>query len=265
MKIINLNSWKGITNLFADFILKKIGQNTKTIIQVTDCNYFFAVNGITETKDVIDLTQVSKEFKEEFKHLLNDRYINVIDLIKYDTKIDPKDELWFTFYDSNRILYHQKTIDNYTLLGGREGINHFSSTDIEYSDSKSNKLYGFKFTYGGLQISSEFPYGFGLPVDRNKLYYSEYVCEQVLKVIHNKKVTFKYSDNVIDEDFDIDINANSIYSDKDIKSMILDVFDFDLNTFTEKISSYDVIEDLTNPLDKKPWLLSDKVKDLIIF
>ena len=32
-----------------------------------------------------------------------------------------------------------------------------------------------------------------------------------------------------------------------------------------KIKGYDIMEDLTNPFGDKPWLVKDKVKDLILF
>jgi hypothetical protein len=47
--------------------------------------------------------------------------------------------------------------------------------------------------------------------------------------------------------------------------MVLDVFDFDMLVFNDKIKDYDIIEDLTIPFDKKPWLTKDKTKDLILF
>ena len=47
--------------------------------------------------------------------------------------------------------------------------------------------------------------------------------------------------------------------------MVLDVFDFDMLVFNDKIKNYDIIEDMTLPFDKKPWLTRDKIKDLILF
>jgi hypothetical protein len=47
--------------------------------------------------------------------------------------------------------------------------------------------------------------------------------------------------------------------------MVLDVFDFDMLVFNDKIKDYDIIEDTTLPFDKKPWLTKDKTKDLILF
>jgi hypothetical protein len=57
----------------------------------------------------------------------------------------------------------------------------------------------------------------------------------------------------------------SLFPKKDIISMVLDVFDFDMLVFKDKIKDYNIIEDITKPFDKKPWLITDKIKDMILF
>jgi hypothetical protein len=100
---------------------------------------------------------------------------------------------------------------------------------------------------------------------RQELYYSEYICNQLFDVLLTDKLTFKYSSVKVDDDNQIDIVCNSIHPKKDIISMVLDVFDFDMLMFNNKIKDYDIIEDTTLPFDKKPWLTRDKIKDLILF
>ena len=39
----------------------------------------------------------------------------------------------------------------------------------------------------------------------------------------------------------------------------------DLKFDNLKIKGYDIMEDLTNPFGDKPWLVKDKLKDLILF
>jgi hypothetical protein len=69
----------------------------------------------------------------------------------------------------------------------------------------------------------------------------------------------------VDEDNQIDVTSNSIYPKKDIVSMVLDVFDFDMLVFNDKIKGYNIMEDITNPFGDKPWLIKDRLKDLILF
>jgi hypothetical protein len=100
---------------------------------------------------------------------------------------------------------------------------------------------------------------------RQELYYSEYISNQLFDVLLTDKLTFKYSSIKVDEDNQIDVKSNSLYPKKDIISMVLDVFDFDMLVFNDMIKGYNIMEDITKPFDKKPWLVRDKIKDLILF
>jgi hypothetical protein len=84
--------------------------------------------------------------------------------------------------------------------------------------------------------------------------------------IFTKKIDIKFSSTLNnDEDLNIDIKTKGLYSNEDVKSMILDVFDFDLTKFKSVIDDYNIMDDLLKPLDKKPWLVRDRVKDTILF
>ena len=54
------------------------------------------------------------------------------------------------------------------------------------------------------------------------------------------------------------------YPDKVVKSLVLDVFDFKLSDFKFLLSTYDLVEDLDNPFSPKPWLIRDKLEELVI-
>ena len=89
MRYINPKSRRGIVNKFADFILCEIQKEKKykTIIEVSDFKNFLIVAGKTESKNVIDLTELKERFYEENKQTmvdLNYERLNTIDLIKYD-------------------------------------------------------------------------------------------------------------------------------------------------------------------------------------
>ena len=57
MRKLDVNTRRGIVNLFADFILSKIDKKENSIIQVTDFEKFFVIRGITTSKEILD-TQV---------------------------------------------------------------------------------------------------------------------------------------------------------------------------------------------------------------
>ena len=275
MKYVNENSNKGIVNLFADFLVKEINKTNQydVVIEVTDCGKFFVVNGLTNTDKILDMIQVKDDFYKEYQTLLdqfNYTNLNIIDLIMYEQELIKKFDYVFDFHNSSRPIYHigliNDLIDNpQPKFNSVSYNNNRLEYELDYSEEDTSNL--SYYTYSPLNISSEFPHGYSLSMGRKELYYSEYICNQLFDVILTDKITFKYSSVKSDEDgdFQIDITSNSIHPKKDIISMVLDVFDFDMLVFNDKIKDYDIIEDLTIPFDKKPWLTKDKTKDLILF
>jgi hypothetical protein len=47
--------------------------------------------------------------------------------------------------------------------------------------------------------------------------------------------------------------------------MVLDVFNFDLESFKHTLSSYNFTDDIDNPFGSKPWLFKDQINNCIIF
>ena len=92
-------------------------------------------------------------------------------------------------------------------------------------------------------------------------------------MLNTEKIIFKFSlTKNEDDDFNIDVMCDwhsdtySIYPKNKIKSLILDVFDFNLNKFSnDYLNEYDIEKDIQNQLEEKPWLVKEKVKDLVIF
>ena len=60
--------------------------------------------------------------------------------------------------------------------------------------------------------------------------------------------------------------CNSFYSPEKVKSLVLDVFDFNINKFSnDYLNEYDIEDDIINQAKDKPWLVKDRTKDLIMF
>jgi hypothetical protein len=272
MKYINENSNRGLVNLFSDYIVNEINKTHQydVVVEVTDCGKFFIVNGMTNSDKVLDMVKVKETFLETHKSLLTNfgyENVNIIDLIMYDRDLKKKTDYTFDFYNSERPIYHNNIIVNILEFPQPKfnsiDYNNRLEYELDYSEDDTNHLE--YFTYAPLNISSEFPHGYSLSMGRQELYYSEYICNQLFNIILTDKITFKYSSVKVDEDNQIDINSNSIYPKKDIVSMVLDVFDFDMLVFYDKIKDYDIMEDITNPFGNKPWLVKDRLKDLILF
>lgn len=271
MNYINVNSNRGIVNLFADYVVKKINEvgEFDSIIEVTDCGKFFILNGFTSKKEILDLTDVKVKFSTEYQELLNTfgyDNINIIDLLTYDVGLEKKDEMWFKFYPSTRALYPQELINNVNSRF-KDVLYHSITPDMVVELDFSQKgLNEEIFKYVPLNITSEFPHGYSLSMGRDMLYYSEYICTHYEHNLRTGEVNFKFSLSKDDnDDYNIEVITESVYTNGDIKSLTLDVFDFNLERFRNKLKKYDIIEDLTKPFDNKPWVTKDKLSDMYIF
>ena len=225
---------------------------------------------MTNSDKILDMVELKENFIKINKKLMSSfgyENMNVIDLILYNKDLKKKSEHIFNFYNSSRPIYQDELIELINNLPPQKFNSISYTTKLEYEldyseDDTSNLDY---FTYAPLNISSEFPHGYSLSMGRQELYYSEYICNQLFDVILTDNLTFKYSSIKVDEDNQIDVTSNSIYPKKDIVSMVLDVFDFDMLVFNDKIKDYDIMEDITHPFNNKPWLIKDRLKDLILF
>ena len=229
MRLINKNSKRGIVNLFAEFILSKIDKNKDSIIQVSDVGSFYAVNGITTSEIFLDINLIRDEFTEKFKEILielNIKLINVVDVINYNQKINNIETGWVKV---NKIPFTQ-----------------------EYEPLSE------------ISINSEFPYGHSLNCGRLMVYYSHYVFNQISSTIGSESMCIHFLPKV-DDEVDIKVVTTSIYNPQTIRSLILDVFDFDLEDFSNRMESYDLTQDILDPEGEKPYLVQDRLEDVIIF
>lgn len=231
MKKFNKNSRRYFVNLFADFILTRIDDNEKTIIQVTDCGHFLVVNGKTSSNKQLDLDKIKTDFMSFFGDGLSElgiERLNIIDIIQY---------------------YQEVPIPEQSVLKLNRDV-FIDGDNLSYD----------------LTVSSEFPYGFSLDCGRSMVYYSNYIFNHVYNLLGVNDVTFRFSTIVNDnEDLDIAILSKTNQDNRRIESLILDVFSFDLNEFKTKLKDYDITQDILFPDKEKPYLTQDKLEHLILF
>ena len=232
MRLLNKNSRRGIVNLFSEFVLSKINKTENTIIQVTDCGPFFVVNGLTTSNTVLDLNKLKDEFTNWFSDVLSEvgmESINLIDLIKYGEKINNIERGWVKV---NRSVFVEEP----------EPISEIS-------------------------ISSEFPYGHSLNCGRLMMYYSHYMFNHCFSSIGSDEVYFYFTREMDEEeDFKVKlITDKGSHTDNRVKSLILDVFDFNLEEFKDKLNGYEMIQDVLDPNKNKPYLVQDRLEDTILF
>ena len=268
MKYINPNSKSGIINKFADYIVKHIGEEYKSIIEVTYLGSFFIIKGITESNKVLNLQQIRDSFVEKYSYLLSSHGItnfSYIDILQYEYKFTESD-IDFKFYNSENIRYHQKVIDY--VKNNNIGLNVESiDFDIVLNESiSSNYIQSFNsFELLQMSLTSQFPYGYSLKAGRLNLFYSEYIINQTFGVLKIDKVIFRYSNIKFNNENNIRIFSDSILDESVTKSLILDLFDFNINKFKiEFIKDLDLEYEIENQLTPKNWYVKDKSKDIVI-
>jgi hypothetical protein len=231
MRKINKNSRRGIVNLFADFILTRIDKKENSIIQVTDCESFMVIHGHTTSNDILDLEKIKTDFFEWFKDILDEvgiTQINTIDIIRYGQEINNIEKGWI---DVNKSVFVDEP----------EPIMELS-------------------------ISSEFPYGYSHNCGRLMVYYSHYIFNHLYNTMGVNRLDFYFTKEMNeDEDFKIKIVADSKYNIVGIKSLVLDVFSFNLEEFGERIKDYDLLQDILFPDEEKPYVKQDMLEHIIFF
>ena len=230
MRKINKNSRRGVVNLFADFILTRIDKKENSIIQVTDCESFMVVHGLTTSKDILDLEKIKSDFSEWFGDILSDvgiERLNTIDIIKYDQEVNNIEKGWVN-------------VNKEVFVKEPESIFELS-------------------------VSSEFPYGYSLNCGRLMVYYSHYIFNHMYSLMGVNDLNFFFTKEEDNEDFKIKIVSDTKQNVKELKSLILDVFNFDLEEFKTKIGEYDVMQDILFPDKEKPYTKQDMLEHIILF
>ena len=230
MRKLEKNTRRYFVNLFADYILSKFDKSENTIIQVTDFENFVVVNGQTTSSNVLEMLELKSEFIESNKELFNSldkKDLNVIDIIKYDQEITDLKRGWINV---NKSLY----------VNQRDPISE-------------------------INISSEFPYGHSLGCGRGMFYYSHYIFNHMYSLLGVDQLYFRYSNKLDEnEDYKIKVVSNSSISKTSIENLVLDVFDMDLTEFNNRLSKYQFFDDITDPNSEKPYLVQDRLKDVIL-
>ena len=176
------------------------------------------------------MLELKSEFIESNKELFNSldkKDLNVIDIIKYDQEITDLKRGWINV---NKSLY------------------------VDQHDPISE-----------INISSEFPYGHSLGCGRGMFYYSHYIFNHMYSLLGVDKLYFHYSSEFDEnEDYDIKVVSDSRYSKSQITNLVLDVFDMDITEFKERLLNYNFTEDITNPSLDKPYLVQDRLIDVVL-
>jgi hypothetical protein len=270
MKLINPKSRRAFVNLFADFILQKLGKTSKTIIQITLYDNFIVIYGKTDSEEVLDIDSVKKEFFEINKELCEkisvSENLGILNLVQKNSDYFKNNcyVYYLNLYNTERPLYHKKALNFH--------FNEFHDT-VEWKNElflevpHNSLLPVDKFKFSPLQITSEFPYGYGLNIGRSLLYYAEYISHNIFSTIsvENMKLLITNQKD-LNGDQIIKVDSKSPFPVEKIQSLILDNFDFDLDKFSERFYDYDLCDEIKNVTSSKPWLIKNlETQDTFIF
>lgn len=261
MKLYNLGTKRSFVNLFADFILNELDPlNKLSIIQVTDCFNFLVIGGKTESKNILDLSDIKNKFNDKYGNNFNFIDIvklNIIDLIVYDVSVDvPKNITFGNFYNSERPIYYSSQMK---LPEKSYSYNEYDGDNVLYScEFIDSENFDNNIKQEPIHISSEFPHGYSFENLRTKFYYSEYISLNLFSIMGISKIKLTWVGD------SVNLTSDSFIDSDYIDSMMKDVFNFDSVEFTKKIKEYQILNDILLPFESKPWLIKDKISELFI-
>lgn len=261
MKLINPTSKKAFVNLFSDFVLENLGKNTKTVIQTTLYENFIMINGITDSNVVIEIGKIKEDFFKKYEELIKNielsEKISTFNTIKKSPEYFKNNcqRLYLDLYNTDRPIYHRNVL-NYHQENKWDSVDWNNEIILEVPHNTI--LPNEKFVFSPIQITSEFPFGHSLELGRSLIYYGEYISFNIFNTISvdNFKMVITNQKN-INGDPIISISSKSPYPKEKIESMILDNFNFDLESFNNLLSKYDLCEEITNVRNEKPWLIKN--------
>jgi len=247
MKLKKIGHRNFTINLFADFLLKKIGLNSSTQISIVDLNNFIVVKGKTDSKEIINLSESLTEFEKEFDKSLNQNKIkNIIDLIDYDVEIKEVDDISFNFFNTEKCSYHHKQLEMYFA--------NESSWDFENIPKKIDEK--------SLYFTSEFPHGYSMNQGRLLYYFSKKIFYSIPPNYPVTSLTFEINKN--HEDFiKVYDNFSNSY-DYTLQSAILDCVNMNLEKLEKELKDLDLFQELMDPTNEHEVLKKNKPEIIII-
>jgi len=265
---------KNKCNILSNLIIKEydvIDSNHITSIKVTYNGQFYVLNGSTTISSPINY---SKKFSEYF----NDKLLsfNVIDLIEYN-KLKTDNTLFINISHKKEELLNSMDYSDSELQGffyiDKLNDKIISNNSLLYEKLIEEKKYS---NYKLIKVKETLPFVsddfFGYSLTPKKVYetYLKYISYNIFE----KQLCDEINYNLIYEGKMCDLNwetmifdiecRNNIVSESWIKSMILDLFDFNYNKLKNHLSldNYNFENEVLSK--DRCWMIRDKTKDIIL-
>lgn len=265
-----------LCNLLANKVITEfnnIDENHITDINVIDLENFIVIKGKTTINKSINY---SKVFKNYFNSLCeNDKVFNVIDLIEYGSnQINDLININLSVLSEDNILLNNLNYNsqgeyhiintNKTILYSNDKLFEYLNTLNEYTDFKGEKIQpNYPFVSDSI---------YGKNLNSSKLYeiYLKYISYNIFEKQICKEIKFNlhYNGNIRNlnwETMELDVSADKCIVSKEwLKSLILDLFDFNYK-YIKKHLSLDLYDFENEVLSKdKCWMVRDKTTEMML-
>jgi len=266
-----------LCNLLVNEIIKEFNIIDKGHISnlvLCDLSQFIVLRGDTTIQNPLNYSKLFKTFLDELCEV--DKNFNVIDLITYNSK--PDNELIDINISFNQDLTSLPIIDVFPLIGYYE-FKHNNSV-IKHSNYKIYdrlvEIPEFKDYHGILTKSykpsfSDDYFGRNLMSSKSYVLYLKYIAYNLFEKQICKDINFNlfYSGDINNlnwETMSFEIKSESNIANIEwIKSLILDLFDFNYSHVKKHLSLEDYDFNMEILSKDKCWMKRDKTSEMILF
>jgi len=282
---LQYNAYYGnnLCNLLANSIVENIKSSDPKLyinISVTNVNSFFMVCGETEYKEQINFTSLFTDVMDLIPKPMQ-TMVKVFDLVVYgverkketilyketflkyskNLKENYKDIKLLDSLNSSGLFCNLQHFDKKTFIqiisndNGVDNPNGFESMDLTNKVFKSEDIYG-KDLYSVKYIYMLFRYIAYTLFESN-------LCKNVELLINTNASIHDISHETIG----FSVNSDSLIANKEwVESLILDIFTFEPEKVIQELNldTYDFSKEIILKEDTYPWMLRDKLKDIVL-
>lgn len=243
MILNKVDSRNFVVNALANIIVDEIGIQYSSIIKVFDFKNFFVIKGRTNSKEILNLKDITNKFHEKYEGVTEfSKITNTIDLIEYDCKIEDVKSISVTLFNSDKCDYHYEQIEYFQK---ENKSNDFCNLLIELNEND-------------MVYESHFPNGYSFSQGKSLYYFIKKLFYSLPSSYPFTTLTITVDENSTDDNFIKVFNHFSREHDEILQSCILDSLDFNVIQVIEEMKKVDSNFDLVNPLSEHPYLKDGK-------
>lgn len=269
---------KNLCNLLSNQCIRhfdEIDSKHKTKIKVVYVDKFFILTGLTSISSPVNFSSVFRSYL--INNFNYDYVINVIDFIEYNkpyeslitsvnVNLNSTKELSFDYMDGKR--------QGYVSINDTQKLIKYNNRNLFDSFISENQNFiEYKSTYEPVLISTESDDLFGMSLCMDKIYtvFLKYISYNLIdrNIMSDIELNLIYEgepENINWQTIDLNIKSKScIVNLKWLKSLILDIFDFNLSSVLSEleIENYDFENEIL--LENKVWEKRGKKGEIILY